>query len=275
MQIFTEAKIVRYRMHRFVTFILASVFLFTPLNAEAAVAPGAAGVLSIVPGLGQAANGNALEGFAWFTTTVGLYFSGSSYARDIGYEVWQYNMYDAYRDAGAKDTSKENVLQNGIAPLNPANLFDPISVGIVGYGVYTSSRGKNIVRQGPSSVLGGAFLFAMVGLGEEGLFRGFLFPAFSHVTNSYTVGAIASSAVFAAFHLGNKDSYYRSATGLTTIFAAGLLLCLQSYLQRFDLRHSIFSHAWFDFTVEYLHIGSTDLRTRETSVPTLHFNYEF
>lgn len=245
------------------------------MNARAAVAPGAAGILSIVPGLGQAVEGNPLEGLAWFTTTAGLYFSGSSYARNIGQEIWQYNMYDAYRDAGARDTSKENVLQNGIAPLNPLYLFDPISLGIVGFGAYTSSRGKNVVRQGPRGVVAGAFLFAMVGLGEEGLFRGFLFPAFSHVTNSYTVGAVTSSAVFAAFHLGNKDGYYRSAGGLTTIFAAGLLFCLQTYLHKFDLRHSIFSHAWFDFTVEYLHIGSTDLRATETRIPTLHFNYEF
>lgn len=261
-------------MHSLFAFFLASALWFAPLTARAAIAPGAAGVLSIVPGLGQAANGNVLEGLAWFTTTAGLYFSGSSYASNIGQEIWQYNMYDAYRDAGAKDTSKQNVLQNGIAPLNPANLLDPISVGIVGFGVYTS-RGNKVVRQGPRSVVGGAFLFAMVGLGEEGLFRGFLFPAFSHVTNSYTVGAVTSSAVFAAFHLGNKDNYYRSAAGLSTIFAAGLLFCWQTYLHKFDLRHSIFSHAWFDFTVEYLHIGSTDLRTTETRIPTLRFSYEF
>lgn len=262
-------------MHRFLTIFLTSAFLFAPMTARAAIAPGAAGVLSIVPGLGQAATGNVLEGLAWFTTVAGLHFSGSSYAHNIGQEIWQYNMYDAYRDAGAKNTAKQTVLENAIAPFNPANLFDPISVGILGYGAYTSSRGKNIVRQGPRGVAAGAFLFAMVGLGEEGLFRGFLFPGFSHLTNSYTVGAVTSSAVFAAFHLGNKDDYYRSAKGLTTIFTAGLLFCLQTYMNNFDLRHSIFSHAWFDFTVEYLHIGSTDLRTAETRIPTLHFNYEF
>lgn len=261
-------------MHRLLAFLLSLAFLFAPVTAQAAIAPGAAGVLSIVPGLGQAAEGNGLEGLAWFASSAGLYFSGNSYARNIGFEIWQYNMYDAYRDAGAKDTSKQNVFENGIAPLNPVNLLDPISVGIVGFGFYTKG-GKNVARQGPKNKLGGAFLFAMVGLGEEGLFRGFLFPAFSHVTGSYTVGAITSSAAFAAFHLGNKDGYYRSAAGLGTIFAAGLLFCIQTYMHKFDLRHSIFAHAWFDFTVEYLHIGSTDPVLAGTGVPVLRYNYEF
>lgn len=261
-------------MRHFLAIFLNLAFLFLPVNARAAVAPGAIGLLSIVPGLGQAVKGRPLEGLAWFTTVAGLSFSGSSYARDIGFEVWQYNMYDAYRDAGAKDTSKENVFQNGIAPFNPVNLFDPISVGIVGFGAYTA-RGNNSVRQGPRGMLAGAFLFTMVGLGEEGLFRGFLFPAFSHVTNSYTVGAIVSSAAFAAFHLGNKSSYYRSTKGLATLFTAGLLLCLQTYNQKFDLRHSIFSHAWFDFTVEYLYIAPNNLNNLQARVPTLRFNYEF
>lgn len=262
-------------MHRLRALFLALAFLFAPMTTRAAIAPAAAGVISIVPGLGQVATGNTLEGLAWFSTVVGLYVSRSSYAHDVALEIWEYNLYDAYRDAGAKDTGKQTALQNGIAMLNPVNLFDPISVGIVGYGVYVGTQGKNTVRQGPRGTLAGAFLFGMVGLGEEGLFRGFLFPAFSHVTKSYTVGAVTSSAVFAASHLINKNAYYHSTSGLVTIFAGGLLLCLQTYLQKFDLRHSIFSHAWFDFSVEYLHVRDTEMRARPAGIPTAHFRWEF
>lgn len=260
------------RLLRVLFFTFALLSMTTSARAE--IEPGVAGVLSIVPGLGQVATGNTLEGLAWFGTVAGLYATNSSYAQSIGMEIWEYNMYDTYRDAGARDTGKQTVFENGIAVLNPLNLIDPISIGIVGFGVYSGLRGKNAVRQGPGNALAGVFLFGMVGLGEEGLFRGFLFPAFSHVTGSYTVGAITSSAVFAAAHLGNKDAYYHSAGGLATIFAGGLLFCLQTYLQKFDLRHSIFTHAWFDFSVEYLHAGSTDLRKKE-AIPTLHFKWQF
>jgi membrane protease YdiL (CAAX protease family) len=258
-------------MKRFAkSWIFLCVIAFAAPVSAHAIAPAAAGIFSIIPGLGQLAAERPLEGLAWFTTVATLSSVRSSYANNIGLELWEYNIYDAYRDAGAKDTSKETALENGVAFLNPINLIDPISVGVIGYAAY-GSHGKNVVRQGPSSAVSGAFLFGMVGLGEEGLFRGFLFPGFSHLTNSYTAGAVLSSSAFAAAHLVNKNSYYHSRRGLLTIFAGGMLLCWQTYLQRWDLRHSIFTHAWFDFTTEYAKIGGSSLQT----VPKLSFHLDF
>lgn len=260
-------------MPRLLVSIFVTLLLALPRPASA-VAPAAAGAMSVVPGLGQVAAGNALEGFAWFGTVVGLSVSSNIWANRVGLELWEYNIYDAYRDAGAKDTGKQAAIENELAFLNPANLVDPISLGIVGYGVYSGTQSKNVVHQGPRGALGGALFFSTVGLGEEGLFRGFLFPAFSHLTGNYVAGALLSSAAFAAAHLVNKSKYYHSSAGLATIFTGGLLLCFQTYQHKWDLRHSIFTHAWFDFSVEYANIGAPGL-SLANSVPAARFNLDF
>src|SRR5690348_6753882 len=90
-----------------------------------ATPPGVAGALSIVPGLGQVSNGDVLEGAVWFTTVLGLFVQRNSNISNVGFKLWEYQMYDAYRDAGAKDTVKHNVAQNYIATLNFLNLIDP------------------------------------------------------------------------------------------------------------------------------------------------------
>ena len=158
--------------------IIAAFCLLWTTSAHA-VDPGMAGTLSIVPGLGQIANGNPFEGLGWFVSSIGLMASNGKYARDIGFKIWEYNMYDAYRDAGAPDSAKYSVFENYIAFLNPVNLVDPFSVGIVGLGALsaTSSTDKR-AHLGPPSRVQGAFFYGFVGLGEEGLFRGFIYPEF-------------------------------------------------------------------------------------------------
>lgn len=216
-----------------------------------AVSPELAGTLSIVPGLGQAANGQVLEGLAWTVTTVGLYLSRNYYLSNVGYKLWEYNMYDAYRDAGARDAAKESVFSNYIAILNPLNIIDPIGIGILGLGTYSAINSKSTVTQGPNSLLGSTAFFGFVALGEEGLFRGFLFPAFSDLFDSKWAGATVSSAAFALSHLTNKAQFYHSAWGLSVLFLGGMALCWQTYNNNYDLRHSIFTHAWFDVIVDY------------------------
>src|SRR4051812_38345229 len=95
-------------------------------SAEAKPAPGVSGALSIIPGLGQVANGDAAEGLGWFATSVGLVLTRNRYLGQIGFDLWLYNMYDAYKDAGAKRTKPLTLGQNWIAAFNPVNAVDPI-----------------------------------------------------------------------------------------------------------------------------------------------------
>jgi Type II CAAX prenyl endopeptidase Rce1-like len=261
-------------MKTYLASVILAVSVFLSESAQA-VQPAAAGALSVVPGLGQTVGGHPLEGLAWFGSVVGLYSSGNKWARNVALEFWEYNMYDAYRDAGAKDTGKQTFLENELAFINPLNLVDPISVGIVGYGVYSGAHSKSAVKQGPRGTLAGIAFFSTVGLGEEGLFRGFLFPGFSHLTGSYIVGAVLSSGAFAAAHLVNHNKYYHSAHGLTTLFAGGMLLCLQTYSQKWDLRHSIFTHAWFDISVEYARIEAPQRFSLGNEAPMAQIKLDF
>lgn len=213
------------------------------------VAPGVAGTLSIVPGLGQVSNGDTLEGAAWFVSTVGLFFSGNRYAGQVGYDLWMYNMYDAYRDAGAKSTAKNNVLENWIAPFNPLNIIDPIGAPVLG--IYALAQNPKNSIKGPRNKLLTLPFFTAVGAGEEALFRGFLYPGFSDVFGSKWIGATVSSAAFSAFHLLNFTKYDSSQGALVGRFIMGMLFCWQVTINKYDLRHSIFTHAWIDTIVDW------------------------
>ena len=92
-------------MRLLVAAALLLAIVLSPLRALA-VAPGVAGTLSIVPGLGQVADGEVLEGVGWFVTTIGLFVERNTYVSNIGFKLWEYNMYDAYRDAGARHAAK-------------------------------------------------------------------------------------------------------------------------------------------------------------------------
>ena len=146
----------------------------------AAPSPGASGTLSLIPGLGQAANGDGWEGGAWFATTVGLFMSGNGFLRQIGWDLWMYNMYDAYRDAGATGADKSYAAVHFLQAYNPLNLIDPIGAPIVAVGAAAGARRGYPALRRPSKII----TYGFVGMGEEGLFRGFLFPGFSDVTKS-------------------------------------------------------------------------------------------
>lgn len=216
-----------------------------PVPKAHAVDAGVAGLLSIVPGLGQVANGDTLEGGAWFVTTVGLFVAGGPVMRQIGYDIWQYNMYDAYRDAGPsiKRYAKHNVFENYIATFNPLNVIDPIGAPIFAVGAIAGSRNNYAGIRNPTYIP----YYAFVGMGEEGLFRGFLFPAFSDVIGTVP-GAIVSSALFSLFHITNGPGAL-GAGPLTSRFIMGLLFSWQTHRNKYDLRKSIFAHAWWDVFV--------------------------
>src|SRR5262245_21678507 len=124
-------------MHRWRSRILAPAGLLLSLLSTPAMAapePGAAGALSIIPGLGQTLTGNGVEGAAWFAGTLGLLFSRNLYLSQIGFDLWLYNMYDAYRDAGAKHATQYTFLENWAANFNPMNIVDPVGAPLVAAG---------------------------------------------------------------------------------------------------------------------------------------------
>jgi len=207
---------------------------------------GLAGTLSIIPGLGQAVSGEPLEGLGWFSSVVGLSVMGGDFAQ-IGFNIWMYNMYDAYRDAKPQigRYKDHSVYINYLGAWNPLNIIDPIGAPIVAYGAYAGSRrgfpGLRSVRK--------PIIYSFVGLGEEAIFRGFLFPAFSDLFSSTLAGALTSSAVFSVAHVtGGRENL--SSVMLAQRFVFGLLFCWQASRNQYDLRKSIFAHAWYDVFVD-------------------------
>ncbi len=224
--------------------VINALFLLAPARALG-VAAGASGLLSIVPGLGQTVNGAPLEGVGWLVSSAGLFVSGNSTLQQVGFDLWMYNMYDAYRDAkpAIGRVKEHNVFQNWIASFNPVNLWDPIGAPIVGLGAAWGARSRYPSARRPRLIA----QYSFVGLGEEGLFRGFLFPALSDLTTSPFLGSVLSSALFSFVHVTNTGSL--SAGVFLYRMAAGLAFCIQAHRNRYDLRKGIFAHTWFDVLV--------------------------
>jgi hypothetical protein len=212
-------------------FTFSFLCLFFHLTFAHAQSPGVSGSLSIIPGLGQAVNGNGLEGVAWFGSVAGLMITNSRRTRQIGFDLWMYNMYDAYRDKSRKQTT---FIGDYFASYNPVNAIDWIGTPMVAVAA-TTANPSNIT---PERVVEMSF----VGLGEEGLFRGFLFPSLSQTFNSKWIGATISSAAFSLVHLdGSKPIPMR--------FLMGMLFCWQTNNNRGDIKKSIFAHTWWDVFV--------------------------
>jgi hypothetical protein len=98
-------------------------------------------------------NGNFFEGLGWLGAVAALYGSGNSQLSQAGWDLWMYQMYDAYRDAGASGAAKHSVYENYAAFLNPLNLIDPIGAPIVAFGAAAGSSGGYPVLRSPSTVL--------------------------------------------------------------------------------------------------------------------------
>jgi membrane protease YdiL (CAAX protease family) len=219
--------------------------LLAPYSASAKTSPGVATVLSIVPGLGQAANGEALEGLAWFASVFALLGSRNKMLQYSGMDAWMYNIYDGYRHAGPSGVAKQSFLSNYVATFNPLNLVDPISIPVDG--IAFSQKGNQALLPGSRGYVVNAFRYGLVGLGEESLFRGTLFPEFSQMLGSKFWGAFTSSILFA---LGHGIGGERSALGAGPLIersVLGMLFCWQTNMNNNDIRKSIFAHAWYDF----------------------------
>lgn len=154
------------------------------------------------------------------------------------------------------------------------NLIDPFSLGVVGVGAYEARSATSVAKLGPSGVVTGAFWFGFVGLGEEGLFRGFLYPGLSDVFNSHLLGAATSSALFALSHLTNSQAYYHSGLGLSELFLLGMVFCWQATTNNYDIRHNIFAHSWYDIIIDYDSKG-TRQAARSPAIPGLGLRVSF
>lgn len=228
----------------FLLLFLCFTFALAPIAVEARPAAGVAGILSVVPGLGQVANGNTWEGIAWFGATGALYLIHPFW----GLNLHEYNVYDAYRDAKPRIGlyKNHNILENYIAVFNPLNLIDPIGGPLLYlYGI--GWKGQNIKNVS----LSGIAHYHMVGLGEEALFRGFLFPAFTDVFKSKLFGALISSLIFGLVH-----TQYNFKERMV-VAAFGLVECWQANNNDFDLRKNMFTHSWVD-----IFIGDKTLSTK-------------
>ncbi len=93
-----------------------------------------------------------------------------------------------------------------------------------------------------------------IALGEEALFRGFVFPGFTDVLGGSTIaGALTSSVTFAAAHALYNGQSRSALQGSTMLLRTvlGLFYCWQTHEDKYDLRKSIFSHTWFDVLYEW------------------------
>ena len=113
-------------------------------------------------------NGDGLEGLAWLGVVLGGFVAGGNLGNTVGLTLWEYNMYDAYRDAGAKDTTKYNVLQNYAATFNPFNIVDPVGAPFLGVTAITMVANHKKGTVETSNAYMAPVFYGFVGLGDFG-----------------------------------------------------------------------------------------------------------
>lgn len=209
--------------------------------------PAGYGTASIIPGLGQALQGNIIEGASWFGTSFFLLSQKSYKLRIVGQNLLFYNMFDAWRDAGGTPSDKSWVVAHWAQNFNLLHLSDPITASFLGLAASARSSARKRVQDENNGFthevantenwksLG---MFTFVGLGEEALFRGFLFPAFSSWLGLWG-GALISSTIFGFVHQGNRQAnWFRTAIGM--------IFCWQYHRNKYQLGSNIFAHTWYD-----------------------------
>lgn len=209
--------------------------------------PALYGLASVIPGLGQALRGQYMEGLGWFASSLSLMSTGDFKLQMIGQNIWFYNIYDAWRDAGGSPSINAPVFVDYAQNFNPVHLTDPFALGFIGGAALNRSsvrrelQDKNddftrevINTEGWKSI----GMFTFVGLGEEALFRGFLFPSFSSWLGDWG-GALVSSTIFGFVHEGNRtENWFRTLSGM--------IFCWQLHVNQYKLGGNIFTHSWYD-----------------------------
>ena len=212
------------------------------------------GLSSAIPGVGQTINGNPLEGLGYLVSTIYLMSSKSAVVKSMGFDLWMYNMYDAYRDARPSGSafSDQNIFQNLSAPFYPPNFLDWRGATLVAAGAAAGAHQQYPALKKPELIA----KYAFVGFGEEALFRGFVLPSFTDSFHSKGWGIVLSSAVFSVAHAATGDGSALAPSVLVVRWILGMWLAWQADSNKYDLRKNIFAHAWYDVLVDST--GSTN-----------------
>jgi membrane protease YdiL (CAAX protease family) len=153
-----------------------------------ALSPGWSAFAGLIPGLGHMLNGQIVEGIGWMAFSLGPTATGDYKLGLVGQNIWFYSIYDTWRDAGGSPSQKNWVASDYFENFNPLNLFDPIGASFIGTAAMARSSARRNVqdrnddfthRVANTEAWKSIGMFTFVGLGEEALFRGFLFPALS------------------------------------------------------------------------------------------------
>ncbi len=236
-------------------------------SARADLSPYTYGALSVFPGLGQMLQGEVLEGLAWTGAISFTFFSGSAFVSHAGQMAWMYNIYDSYRDAGAKGEAQATALQNYIAPFNPLNVVDWVGAPLFAYTVFVNGRKGGNGAGMPNHLIFRPVYTSFTAFGEEALFRGYLYPAFTGLFHSKIASAAFTSVLFGVAH-----TQYNIPEQVIVAFS-GMLFCLQRELNQGDLRHGIFNHAWIDFFGGLNNPGNRSPKFLE--IPKINFQFIF
>ncbi len=244
------------RVHYNLLAIAVVVGLLFSNPAVAKVSAEVAGLLGVVPGLGHVVQGETIEGIAWFGGVAVFFASGfgvlpfSKVSLHTGTNIWQYSIYDVYRDTGEKRKYKSTLIYDTLAAYNPLNLIDWVSPLQLGANAYVTYRGApDTVYRGPKRFFLGVIYQTPNAMAEEALYRGYVFPVVSKVTHFKPLGALTSAVLFSFGHMLYGYSFKQVLAGTVNNVANSLLWCLQTHLNGMDIRPSIFTHMWIDVMI--------------------------
>lgn len=142
------------------------------------------------------------------------------------------------------ETSDELML----APFNFSNLSRlttiiplALGVGLMAYSGANDDYDTRNLTAGDIAFSGGISYNA--GVGEEAMFRGWMFPLFVESFGSSFWGNMAQSTIFAAAHLSSDNRFPMPQ------FLAGYYFAWLSQRNNWTLQESIFIHTWWDVIV--------------------------
>lgn len=142
--------------------------------------------------------------------------------------------------------------------------YIPLAVGaglvaaVLSVSKYNRVTGIDLALTGPISY--------QAGVGEEAMFRGWMYPVLYEKTSPWFANAVQSS-IFAAAHL--------SATNKAPVFqfAAGWYLAYLTRSNNFNLSQSIFLHAWWDVFAVLAANSVSRSQAYEIRLPTFSYNF--
>jgi len=266
----------------------------------------AVGLATLFPGLGHVYLGDmrtagGLGGGAGLELGVGLVSRENRSVRNASLltlqKTWEYGLYAAYRDVRlhngnvgyAYKMPTDSLADLTAAPFRWSVLKKPevwggflgafaVVVGLSHLSSHKKAHPKEPHMHGLSTGRKIQPLVALpIGIGEEALFRGYLQPAFSEMTNP-TGGIVLSSLVFGAAHIPNawemdskdRKSYYRF--GIPFITAFGAYFGWVAHKNQ-SLKEGVALHTWYDFTLFAIRAAVTE--TAVTGQPGLHVMIPF